>query len=408
MISIKEQARRVNIKLARKFKLKKQQNFDLNSIKTEVLAGMTVALALIPESLAFAAIAKVEPMVALYTSFCIAICISIFGGRPAMISAATGSMSLLMTTLVAKYGVEYLFAATILTGIVQFFMGVFKLGKFFTFIPKTVVAGFVNALGILIFIAQIQQFAGEALPMYLMVAGTLAIVYLLPRFTKAIPSPLVAIVVMTAIAISTNLNVRRVGDIGTITSQLPSLHLPQIDLSLQTLWIILPYSLTLAMVGLLESLLTADLLDEMTETKSSKNQEVRGQGIANIITGFFGGMAGCGMVGQSIINIRSGGRGRLSTFVSGAFLLILIFALKDIVIKIPIAALVGVMIMVAFETFDWKSLKQLRQMPLSEAAIMPITMVIALWTHDLAQGVLVGVIVNVLISRLKNRISAGG
>ncbi|MBW4600159.1 MAG: SulP family inorganic anion transporter [Calothrix sp. FI2-JRJ7] len=400
MLSFKDQARKINIKLTHKFKSGEYQNLDLANIKTEVLAGITVALALIPESLAFAAIAKVPPMVALYTSFCIAISISIFGGRPAMISAATGSMSLLMTTLVEKYGIEYLFAATILTGIIQFFIGLFKLGNFFSFIPKTVVAGFVNALGILIFIAQIQLFAGEALPMYFMVAGTLAIVYLLPRFTKAIPSPLVAIVVMTVIAMTTGADVRRVGDIGTITNQLPLLHLPHVDLSLQTLSIILPYSIPLAMVGLLESLLTADLLDETTQTKSSKNHEASGQGIANIITGFFGGMAGCGMVGQSIINNRCGGRSRLSTFVSGAFLLVLIFVLKDIVVKIPMAALVGVMIMVAFETFDWKSLKLFRELAPSQAVIMPITMVFALWTHDLAKGVVVGLVVSGLM-RLK-------
>ncbi len=358
---------------------------------------MTVALALIPESLAFAAIAKVEPMVALYTSFCIAIVISLFGGRPAMISAATGSMSLLMTSLVEKYGVEYLFAATILTGIVQFLMGVGKLGRFFSFIPQSVVAGFVNALGILIFVAQVKQFAGQPWQMYVMVAVTLAIVYLFPRFTKSVPSPLVAIVIMTIVAITTKVDVRRVGDIGNITGTLPSFHLPHIDFSLSSFFIILPYSLTLAIVGLLESLLTADLLNELTDTKSYKNQEVKGQGIANIVTGFFGGMAGCGMVGQSIINIRSGGKGRLSTFVSGAFLLILIFVFRDTVKQIPMAALIGIMIMVAFETFNWKSLQELRKMPLSDAIVMPITVVIALSTNNLAQGVLVGVIISTLI-----------
>uniref|UniRef100_UPI0030765168 SulP family inorganic anion transporter n=1 Tax=Scytonema sp. HK-05 TaxID=1137095 RepID=UPI0030765168 len=366
-------------------------------MRGDVLAGITVALALIPESLAFAAIAKVEPMVALYTSFCIAVVISLFGGRPAMISAATGSMSLLMTSLVEKHGVEYLFAATILTGIIQFLMGVLKLGRFFTFIPQSVVAGFVNALGILIFMAQIRQVAGQAWQAYVMVAATLAIVYLLPRFTKSVPSPLVAIILMTIVAMSTGVNITRVGDIGNITDTLPSLHLPHIDLSLKSFFIILPYSLTLSIVGLLESLLTAQLLDELTDTKSPKNQEVKGQGIANIVAGFFGGMAGCGMVGQSIINIRSGGKGRLSTFVSGAFLLILIFVLKDIVKQIPMAALNGVMIMVAFETFNWNSLKDLRKMPLTEAIAMPVTAAIALWTHDLAQGVLVGVIMSTLI-----------
>ncbi|NMG08191.1 SulP family inorganic anion transporter [Brasilonema sp. UFV-L1] len=386
-----------NIKLRQKLNLKSLKRLEVSHIRSEVLAGITVALALIPESLAFAAIAKVEPMVALYTSFCIAIITSLFGGRPAMISAATGSMSLLMTSLVEKYGVEYLFAATILTGMIQFLMGVCKLGRFFTFIPQSVVAGFVNALGILIFLAQINQLLGESWQAYVMVAISLAIVYILPRFLKSIPSPLVAIVCMTIVAIATNLPIRRVGDIGNITNTLPSFHLPHIDFSVQTLLILLPYAFTLSIVGLLESLLTANLLDELTETKSSKNQEVKGQGIANIITGFFGGMAGCGMVGQSIINIRSGGKGRLSTFISGAFLLILIFIFKDIVKQIPMATLIGIMIMVAFETFDFNSLKHLHKMPATDAIIMPITVALTLWTHDLAQGVVIGVILSTLM-----------
>ncbi len=397
MFFFQKKTKKVNIKVGQKLNLEKFKSLYLSNIRGDVLAGITVALALIPESLAFAAIAKVEPMVALYTSFCIAVVISLFGGRPAMISAATGSMSLLMTSLVEKYGVEYLFAATILTGIIQFLMGVLKLGRFFTFIPQSVVAGFVNALGILIFMAQVWQLAGQAWQAYAMVAATLAIVYLLPRFTKSVPSPLVAIILMTIVAMSFGVNITRVGDVGNITDTLPSLHLPHIDLSVKSFFIILPYSLTLSIVGLLESLLTAQLLDELTDTKSSKNREVKGQGIANIVTGFFGGMAGCGMVGQSIINIRSGGKGRLSTFVSGAFLLILIFVFKDIVKQIPMAALNGVMIMVAFETFNWNSLKDLRKMPLTEAIAMPVTMAIALWTHDLAQGVLVGVIMSTLI-----------
>jgi sulfate permease, SulP family len=397
VISLKETAKKTNIQIINRLKSISFESWNFANTRIEILSGMTVAFALIPESLAFAAIAQVPPMVALYTSFCIAITISIFGGRPAMISAATGSMSLLMTSLVAQHGIEYLFAATILTGIIQFLMGIFKLGKFFSLIPAPVISGFINALGILIFIAQIQQFAGESIPMYLMVAGTLAIVYLFPRLTTAIPSPLVAIVVMTVIAIAFHLEVRRVGDIGTITNQLPFLHLPQIPFSFQSLLIILPYSLTLAIVGLLESLLTADLLDKLTETKSSRNTEASGQGIANIVTGFFGGMAGCGMVGQSIINNRSGGRGRLSTFVSGAFLLVLIFMLKDIVVQIPMAALIGVMIMVAFETFDFKSLKSLGKMPLIEATVMPLTMIVALWTHDLAKGVFAGLIYSAVL-----------
>lgn len=370
---------------------------SLATLRVESLAGITVALALIPESLAFAAIAHVSPMVALYTSFSMAVVIALAGGRPAMISAATGSMALLMVTLVAKHGVEYLFAATILTGIIQFLIGIFKLGRFFSFIPQTVIAGFVNALGILIFVAQVQQLPGESWQAYVMVAATLAIVYLLPRFTKTVPSPLVAIVMMTAVAIAAHLPIRRVGDIGAITRNLPTFHLPQVSFSLETLAIILPYALTLAIVGLLESLLTAALLDDLTETRSSKDREVRGQGIANVVTGFLGGMAGCGMVGQSLINVRSGGRRRLSTAVAGAFLLFSIFVLRDVVQQIPIAALVGVMIMVSFETFDFRSLKTLRTMPLGEAIVMPFTAAIALLTHDLAQGVLAGVMLSTLM-----------
>jgi SulP family sulfate permease len=396
MIAIRKSLRRVGAKWFQSHS-KTSGNFNLLSLKNETLSGITVALALIPESLAFAAIAGVNPMVALYTSFCMAVVIAIAGGRPAMISAATGSMALLMTGLVAKHGVEYLFAATILTGIIQFLIGAFKLGKFFNFIPQSVIAGFVNALGILIFIAQIQQFAGQPWQMYVMVAATLAIVYLFPRLTKSVPSPLVAIVAMTVIAIATTLPIRRVGDIGEITRSLPAFHIPQISLSLEALAIILPYSLTLAIVGLLESLLTAALVDDLTDTRSSKNREVRGQGIANVVTGFLGGMAGCGMVGQSIINVRSGARGRLSTGVAGAFLLFSIFMLRDVVQQIPMAALNGVMIMVAFETFDWNSLKTLRKMPFNEAVVMPCTMFIALWTHDLAQGVLAGVGISLLM-----------
>jgi sulfate permease, SulP family len=370
---------------------------NVTTLRQETLAGITVALALIPESLAFAAIAKVSPMVALYTSFCMAIVISIFGGRPAMISAATGSMALLMTTLVEKHGVEYLFAATILTGILQFLIGLFKLETFFRFIPQTVVAGFVNALGILIFLAQVQQLPGQPWQAYAMVAVTLAIIYLFPFITKFIPSPLVAIVAMTIAAIALQLDIKRVGDIGTITTNLPTFHLPNVSGSVETLGIILPYALALSIVGLMESLLTAAIVDDLTDTTSSRNQETKGQGIANIVTGFLGGMAGCGMVGQSIINVRSKGRYRVSTFVSGAFLLFSIFLLRDTVQQIPMAALIGVMIMVSFETFDWRSWKPLRKMRWSEAVVMPFTVAVALATHDLSKGVLAGVLVSVLL-----------
>ena len=393
----KAKTRTMKLKISQQLNLMKFNTLWFSTAKEDVLAGMTVALALIPESLAFSAIAKVDPMVALYTSFSMAVVISLVGGRPGMISAATGSMALLMTTLVEKHGVEYLFAATILTGIIQFIIGICKLERFFTFIPPSVVAGFVNALAILIFMAQLQQFAGESWEMSAMVAGTLAIVYLLPCVTKSVPSPLIAIIIMTIVAIFTGLDTRRVGDIGEITRTLPFFHIPNVNFVPETLSIIFPYSLTLAIVGLLESLLTAAIIDETTDTKSSKNKEVRGQGIANMVTGCFGGMAGCGMVGQSIINIRSGGKSRLSTFVSGAFLLFSIFILRDVVTQIPMAALVGVMFMVSFETFDWKSLKGLQKMPFSEALVMPFTVAIVVWTHDLAKGVLAGVIISTLV-----------
>lgn len=381
---------------------RRPSHIHLSVLRTESLAGITVALALIPESLAFAAIAGVNPMVALYTSFCMAVVIAVTGGRVAMISAATGSMALLMITLVQQHGVEYLFAATILTGLIQVLIGWLRLDRFFSFIPEAVIAGFVNALGILIFVAQIQQLPGQPWQAYVMVAATLAIVYLFPRLTKVIPSPLVAIVAMTAVAILGQLPIRRVGDIGQITRSLPSFHLPQVSFSLETLAIILPYAIALAIVGLLESLLTAALLDEITDSPSSKNREVQGQGIANIVTGFLGGMAGCGMVGQSIINVRSGARRRLSTAVAGAFLLFSIFMLRDLVQQIPMAALVGVMIMVSFETFDWKSLyifrqTASRQISGAEAIVMPLTVATTLGTHNLAYGVLVGVILSALI-----------
>ena len=373
----------------------KQEWFS--NIRGDVLAGMTVALALIPEAIAFSIIAGVDPMVGLYASFCIAVVIAFVGGRPGMISAATGAMALLMIDLVKEHGVEYLFAATVLTGILQFLFGMLKIGRFITFVPHSVILGFVNALAILIFMAQLPHFVGESWQMYVIVAGTLAIIYILPRFTKAVPSPLIAIIIMTAISIYAGMGVRTVGDMGEITRAFPVFHLPNIELSLQTLWIILPYSLPLSIVGILESLLTATIVDEMTETKSSKNKEVKGQGIANIVTGFFGGMAGCAMIGQSVINVKSGGRGRLSACVAGGFLLFLILVLGDTVKQIPMAALVGVMIMVSIGTFDWKSLINLPKTPRSDAFVMVVTVAIVVATHDLSKGVIAGVILSALI-----------
>ncbi|TGV22954.1 SulP family inorganic anion transporter, partial [Mesorhizobium sp. M00.F.Ca.ET.186.01.1.1] len=311
--------------------------------------------------------------------------------------AATGAMALLMITLVKEHGIEYLFAATILTGLLQIVFGACKIGRLMTFVPHTVVIGFVNALAILIFMAQLPHFVGASWTMYAMLAGTLAIIYLLPRLTKAVPSALVAIVFMTALTILCGLDMRTVGDMGEITRQLPLFHAPVVPLDMETLLIVLPYSLPLALVGILESLMTAAILDEMTDTRSDKNKEVKGQGIANIVTGFFGGMAGCAMIGQSVINVKSGGRGRLSTLVAGVFLLFLILVLGDVVKQIPLAALVGVMVMVSVGTFNWKSVLDLRKMPLGDAVVMVATVLVVVATHDLAKGVLSGVVLSALI-----------
>ncbi|QVY61896.1 SulP family inorganic anion transporter [Cytobacillus gottheilii] len=366
------------------------------NVRGDILSGIVVALALIPEAIAFSIIAGVDPMVGLYASFCIAVTISIVGGRPGMISAATGAMALLMVTLVADHGLQYLFAATILTGVLQILFGVFKLARFMKFIPRSVMIGFVNALAILIFMAQLEQFVDATWVMYAMVAGALAIIYLFPRMTTAIPSSLVAIVVITIIALMTNSDVRTVGDMGAITSSLPGFLIPDVPFTFETLQIIFPYSIALAIVGLLESLLTASIVDDMTDTASDKNRESRGQGIANIVTGFFGGMAGCAMIGQSVINVKSGGRGRLSALVAGLFLIFLILVLGDIVVQIPMAALVGVMFMVSIGTFDWASLKGLAKVPVTDSIVMVTTTVTTVVTHDLSKGVLAGIILSAI------------
>ncbi len=366
------------------------------NIKGDTMAGIVVALALIPEAIAFSIIAGVDPMVGLYASFCIAVVIAFVGGRPGMISGATGAMALLMITLVADHGLQYLLAATILTGILQVLFGVFKLAKFMKFIPRSVMVGFVNALAIMIFTSQLQHFEGEAWVMYALVALTLAIIYLVPLVTKAIPSTLIAIVVVTAMAITMDIGVRTVGDMGELTKSLPMFMLPDIPLNLETFMIIFPYALALTIVGLLESLLTANIVDDMTDTESAKNVESRGQGIANIVTGFFGGMAGCAMLGQSVINIKSGARGRFSSLVAGVFLMFLIIVLGDIVVRIPMAALAGVMIMVAIGTFDWSSLKSIHKVPKTDAAVMLVTVITVVATHNLAMGVLAGVVLSAI------------
>ncbi|WP_236690329.1 SulP family inorganic anion transporter [Guptibacillus hwajinpoensis] len=364
------------------------------NMKGDLLSGLVVALALIPEAIAFSIIAGVDPMVGLYASFTIAVTISFVGGRPGMISAATGAMALVFIDLVANHGLQYLLAASILTGIIQVIFGLLKLARYMKFIPRSVMVGFVNALAILIFTSQLEHFVDETWVMYVLVVVTLACIYLFPYVTKAVPSTLVAIVLVTVVTIMMDFDIRAVGDMGTISQTLPIFLIPKIPLTLETLMIIFPYALALAIVGLLESLLTASIVDDSTETSSDKNRESRGQGIANIITGFFGGMAGCAMIGQSIINIKSGGRGRLSSLVAGVFLMFLIVVLGDIVIQIPMAALAGVMIMVAVSTFDWNSIRTIHLVPRTDAAVMVITVLTVVLTHNLAIGVFAGIILS--------------
>ena len=377
-----------------------------SNIRGDVLAGIVVALALIPEAIAFSIIAGVDPMVGLYASFSIAVIIAFVGGRPGMISAATGAMALLMLPLVRDHGLEYLLAATILTGIIQLVFGIFKVAKVMKFIPRAVMIGFVNALAILIFMAQVPHFIGISNLTYVFVAITLLIVYIVPRFFKAIPAPLIAIIILTTVAIYGNLDLRTVGDLGEISKTLPVFLIPDIPFNLETLMIIFPYSFALAIVGLLESLLTASIVDDMTDTESDKNKEARGQGIANIVNGFFGGMAGCAMIGQSVVNVKSGGRGRLSTFVAGAFLMFLIIVLGELVVQIPMPVLVGIMIMVSIGTFDWSSFSYLVKAPKTDAAVMLVTVIIVVLTNDLSKGVITGVILSAIffvakISKIK-------
>lgn len=382
--------------------LDKLQSTWFFNVRGDVLAGVTVALALIPEAIAFSIIAGVDPMVGIHASFCIAVLISIFGGRPGMISAATGAMSILMVILVAKHGIEYLYATTILTGIIQYMIGALKLGKWISFVPQSVLSGFLNSLGIMVFMSQLQHFVGSTWIVYAIGAVTLLIVYGLPYVTKVIPSTLVAIVVMTIVTILAGIDVKTVGDMGVINSSLPLFHWPNVPLTWETFKIIAPVALTMAIVGLLESLITATVLDEQTKTTSDKNKEVRGQGLANTITGMFGGMAGCAMIGQSLINVRSGGRGRLSTMVAGGVLLLLIVTLRDVVVQIPMPALAGVMIMVAISTFEWQSVKQIVKAPIGDTITMIVTVVVILLTHNLAQGVLVGVVLSAVIFAYKS------
>lgn len=366
----------------------------LSNLRGDVLAGLVVALALIPEAIAFSIIAGVDPKVGLYASFSIAVVIAFAGGRPGMISAATGAMALVMVGLVKEHGLQYLLAATLLTGLLQIVAGALKLGGLMRFVSRSVITGFVNALAILIFMAQLPELIHVSWIVYPMVAAGLAIIYLFPLLTRSIPSPLICIVVLTAVSMLLGLDIHTVGDMGELPDSLPVFLLPDVPLTLETLSIILPYSATLAVVGLLESMMTASIVDDFTDTSSNKNRECAGQGVANIASGLLGGMAGCAMIGQSVINVKSGGRGRLSTLVAGVVLLIMVVFLGPWVSQIPMAALVAVMIMVSIGTFNWDSLKNLRRYPASSSIVMFATVVVVVATHDLARGVLVGVLLS--------------
>ena len=374
--------------------LSKKQDW-LGNTRGDILAGAVVALALIPEAIAFSIIAGVDPKVGLYASFCIAVVTAFVGGRPGMISAATGAMALLMVTLVKGHGLQYLLAATLLTGVLQLLAGYLKLGSLMSFVSRSVVTGFVNALAILIFMAQLPELTNVPWPVYAMTAAGLAIIYLfpyLPLIGRAVPSPLVCIVGLTAVALHLHVDIRTVGDMGALPDALPVFLWPDVPLNLETLRIIFPYAAPLAVVGLLESLMTATIVDDLTDTPSDKNRECKAQGLANIGAGLLGGMAGCAMIGQSVINIKSGGRGRLSTLIAGALLLLMVVYLDDWISRIPMAALVAVMIMVSIGTFSWRSIVNLRAYPLSSNVVMIATVTVVVWTHNLAYGVFVGVL----------------
>ena len=373
-------------------RLPRLQQEWLGNTRADILAGLVVALALIPEAIAFSIIAGVDPKIGLYASFSIAVIVSITGGRPGMISAATAATAVLMVTLVKDHGLQYLLAATILAGLIQIVAGMLKLGYLMRFVSRSVMTGFVNALAILIFMAQLPELIDVPNLTYIMVAAGLLIIYILPRFTSAVPSPLVCIIILTIVSIALGLDIRTVGDMGELPSTLPVFLLPDIPLNFETLKIIAPYSVAVAAVGLLESLMTASIVDELTDTKSDKNRECIGQGIANTATGFIGGMAGCAMIGQSIINVKSGGRGRLSTFCAGIFLILMIVFLGDWVKQIPMAALVAIMIMVSIGTFSWSSIKNLAVHPRSSSIVMIATVIVVVATHNLAIGVGVGVL----------------
>ena len=381
--------------------MRKYKEEWLGNIKGDLLAGLVVCMALIPEVIGFTIVAGVDPMIGIYSSFCISVIIAIFGGRTGMISAAAGSMALVLAGLVKSHGVQYMLAATILTGIIQIIFGYLKVGKLIKYIPKPVMLGFVNALGIMMFKSQLEHFKGSYI---LIILGILsiAIIYYLPKIFKAIPSPIVSIVIVSVIAIFFKLDIKRLGDMGAINSQLPTFLIPNVPFNFETLKIILPYSVSLSLVGLIESLLTAQIVDEETNTESDKNKESVGQGLANVVAGFFGGIAGCGMIGQTVLNITYGGIGRLSTFCAGTFMLIFVIVLNKIVVQVPVVALASVMLVVAFTTVNWQSIKRVKSVPKSDAIVMILTVIIVVLTDNLAYGVVAGVILSAVIFAFKS------
>ncbi|MGB5108758.1 MAG: SulP family inorganic anion transporter [Formosimonas sp.] len=384
--------------------IQKTKDQWFSNVRGDVLAALVVALALIPEAIAFSIIAGVDPKVGLYASFSMAVVIAFAGGRPAMISAATGAMALVIVSLVKDHGLQYLLAATILTGLFQILAGYLKLGSLMRFVSRSVVLGFVNALAILIFMAQLPELIDVTWHTYALVAAGLGIIYLfpyVPAIGKIVPSPLVNIVVLTAFVLLSGWDVRTVSDMGSLPDSLPIFLLPDVPFNLETLWIILPYSLSLAAVGLLESLMTATIVDDFTETDSDKNRECKGQGVANIATGFIGGMAGCAMIGQSVINVKSGARTRLSTLLAGIFLLFFVVFLSDWIKVMPMAALVAVMIMVSIGTFNWQSISHIRSYPVASTVVMLATVTIVVMTHNLALGVFAGVLLSALFFAYK-------
>jgi SulP family sulfate permease len=366
--------------------------FSPTVARTEILAGLVVALALIPEAISFSILAGVDPRVGLFASFTMAVVIAFTGGRPAMISAATGAVALVVAPLARDHGLEYLIAAVILGGIVQILLAAVGVARLMRFIPRSVMVGFVNALAILILAAQLPQLIGVPWLVYPMVAAGLAIIFLLPRLTTAVPAPLVAIIALTVLTVTAGVAVPDVGGEGELPDSLPLFGLPDVPVTLEMLGIIAPYALGIAFVGLMESLMTAKLVDDLTDTHSDKTRESWGQGVANIVTGLFGGMGGCAMIGQTMINVKSGARTRLSTFLAGILLLVLVVALGDVVAVIPMAALVAVMIFVSIATFDWHSVRTIHRMPRSETTVMLATVAVTLVTHNLAIGVGVGVL----------------